>query len=86
MTRRQLDLSNTLTPLENEFRETLEEICLLKKQDSPLFDSAIENFVSKYGNGGYRSLDDLLASSAAQASLLQQESVSLDTLIKDLLA
>ncbi len=86
MARKRLDLSHVLTPLENEFRETLEEICALKKQDSPLFDAAIENFISKYGGSGYRSLEDLLNSSALQAQSLEKDTIPFEELIKDLLA
>ena len=87
MAKKTLDLSQTLAPLQNELNEILRELIALKKQDSPLFDAAIEDFVNKYGGSGYTSLDDLLASSAAQTSYnLGQPVGSLDELLKDLIS
>lgn len=87
MAKKQLDLSHTLVPLENELRNILQEICQQHGQDSGVFDSAIEDFISKYGGSGYRSLDDLLAISALEATHnSKNETVPLDVLLKDLLA
>ena len=87
MAKRTLDLSHTLAPLQNELHETLCELIALKEEESPLFDSAIESFISKYGGSGYTSLDDLLQSSAMQASYtLNQPTQSLDDLLKDLIS
>ncbi|MBQ1274475.1 MAG: hypothetical protein U0L26_10420 [Cellulosilyticum sp.] len=86
MTKRRLDLSHTLAPLDNELQDILRELIALKEEDSPLFSAAIDDFITKYGGTKYTSLEDLLASSAAQASYTSKESVtSLDELLKDLL-
>ena len=86
MTKRKLDLSHTLAPLENELQDLLHELIALKAQDSPLFDSAVEDFIHKYGGTKYTSLDELLESSAIQAQYNQgQPTQSLDELLKDLL-
>lgn len=86
MTKRKLDLSHTLAPLDNELQDILCELIALKEEDSPLFSAAIDDFITKYGGTKYTSLEDLLASSAAQASYTSKESVtSLDELLKDLL-
>ncbi|MBE6022867.1 MAG: hypothetical protein E7231_06490 [Cellulosilyticum sp.] len=86
MTKRKLDLSHTLLPLKNELYDILCELTRLKEEDSPLFDSAVEDFITKYGGTKYTSLDELLASSAAQASYNQSTPMqSLDELLKDLL-
>ena len=86
MTKRKLDLSHTLAPLDNELQDILRELIALKEEDSPLFSAAIDDFITKYGGTKYTSLEDLLASSAAQASYTSKESVtSLDELLKDLL-
>ena len=84
MTKLKLDLSHTLSPLENELYETLTELLALKKEDSPLFSSAIDAFIHKYGEIKYQSLDELLLSSAMQASYTQKETQPLADLIKDL--
>lgn len=87
MAKKQLDLSHTLVPLENELKTILQEICAQHDKDSVAFDAAIEDFISKYGGSGYRSLEDLLAASALEASYQsQEEAPSLDELLKDLLA
>ena len=88
MTKRKLDLSHTLAPLENELQDLLRELVALKVQDSPLFDSAVEDFIHKYGGTKYTSLDELLASSAAQANYQCSEPIGisgLDDLLKDLI-
>ena len=86
MTKRRLDLSHTLAPLDNELQDILRELIALKEEDSPLFSAAIDDFITKYGGTKYTSLEDLLASSAAQASYTSKESVtSLDELLKDLI-
>lgn len=86
MTKRKLDLSHALEPLSNELHDTLCELLALKEQDSPLFDAAIENFIHKYGGTHYTSLEELLESSAAQASYSCGQPIdSLDDLLKDLL-
>lgn len=87
MAKKQLDLSHTLVPLENELKTILQEICQQHAEDPLAFDAAIEDFISKYGDSGYRSLDDLLAASALEASYKsQEEAIPLDQLLKDLLA
>ena len=47
MAKKILDLSHTLAPLENELFDTLQQLLALKEQDAALFDSAIEDFISK---------------------------------------
>lgn len=84
MTKRKLDLSHTLSPLENELYDTLCELLMLKEKDSPLFDEAIDNFVKKYGEIKYHSLDELLESAAIQAQYQQKDTTPLADLIKDL--
>lgn len=88
MAKRILDLSHTLAPLKNELHDILSELIALKEQDSPLFDSAIEDFISKYGGSGYTSLDELLQSSAAQATYTfgGVAAEPLDILLKDLIS
>ena len=87
MIKRKLDLSHTLAPLENELQEVLRELTRLKEQDSPLFGSAVEDFINKYGGTKYTSLEELLESSAAQARYQSNEPLgSLDELLKDLLS
>lgn len=87
MAKRTLDLSQTLAPLENELYEVLQELITLKEQESPLFDSAIEDFISKYGGSGYTSLDELLQRSAAEARYTMNHSIQpLDVLLKDLIS
>ena len=76
MTKRRLDLSHTLAPLDNELQDILRELIALKEEDSPLFSAAIDDFITKYGGTKYTSLEDLLASSAAQASYTSKESVT----------
>ena len=86
MTKRKLDLSHTLAPLNHELHDILRELIALKEEDSPLFSAAIDDFISKYGRSKYTSLDELLASSVAQASYSSSEPIqSLDDLLKDLL-
>ena len=86
MAKKQLDLSHILAPLENEFKETLQEICEPHSQENAVFDAAIEDFIAKYGGSCYRNLDDLLATSALEAAnSLQNEPIPLDILLKDLL-
>lgn len=86
MARKNLDLSQALSPLTNELQDLLAELLQLKQQDSPLFDSAIEDFINKYGGSKYNSLDELLQSSAMQASYsASSEVIPLDDLLKDLL-
>lgn len=86
MAKKVLDLSHALLPLENELHETLIELLSLKEQDSPLFDVAIEDFINKYGGSGYHSLDELLQSSAIQASYSTSNEVApLEDLLKDLI-
>lgn len=87
MAKKQLDLSHALVPLENELKTILQEICEQHAKDPIAFDAAIEDFISKYGCSGYRSLDDLLAASALEASYQSKdETIPLDRLLKDLLA
>lgn len=86
MAKKKLDLSHTLAPLDHELSDILRELIALKEEDSPLFSAAIDAFISKYGSSKYTSLDDLLASSAAQASYNSPEPIQpLDDLLKDLL-
>ena len=86
MTKRKLDLSHTLAPLNNELYDTLCELLALKEKDSPLFDAAIEEFIHKYGETHFTSLDELIESSAANASnSCGQPLGSLDDILKDLL-
>lgn len=88
MTKRKLDLSHALSPLDQDqdLHNMLQEILALKEQNSPLFDSAIEDFIDKYGGSGYNSLEELLQSSAMQASYQSKEPIQpLDDLLKDLL-
>lgn len=87
MTKKRLDLSHSLTPLENELQETLQSLILPKEQAFPLFDSAIEDFVDKYGTSPFHSIDELLAISSAEASYGKnsQVAIPLDDLIKDIL-
>ena len=73
MTKRRLDLSHTLAPLDNELQDILRELIALKEEDSPLFSAAIDDFITKYGGTKYTSLEDLLASSAAQASYTSKD-------------
>ena len=85
MTIKKLDLSHALAPLENELQDTLIELLALKKEDSPLFDAAIEDFIHKYGGLKYNSLEELLQSSAMEAQYTHGTAVMpLDDLIKDL--
>lgn len=84
--KRKLDLSHTLAPLNNELYDTLCELLALKEKDSPLFDAAIEEFIHKYGGTHFTSLDELIESSAANASnSCGQPLGSLDDILKDLL-
>ena len=86
MTKRKLDLSHTLMPLENELHEMLLELITLKEKNSPLFDSAVEDFIHKYGGTQYTSLEELLESSAKTAQYEASETLQpLDDLLKDLL-
>lgn len=86
MAKKTLDLSQTLSPLTNELQDLLEELIGLREQNSPLFDSAIEDFITKYGGTHYNSLDELLQSSAIQASYSSSsESLPLDDLLKELI-
>lgn len=86
MAKKILDLSHTLLPLKNELHDTLAELLSLKEQDSPLFDVAIEDFINKYGGPGYHSLDELLQSSAIQATYSTSTEVApLEDLLKDLM-
>lgn len=86
MAKKILDLSHALAPLENELFDTLQQLLALKEQDAALFDSAIEDFISKYGGSGYTSLDELLQISAAQASYNQTQPMQpLGDLLKDLI-
>ena len=84
MTKRKLDLSHALSPLDDELFEILNELMALKKEDSPLFNAAIDDFIHKYGEIKYQSLDELLESAAVQAQYSQKEIMPLDDLIKDL--
>ena len=84
MTKRKLDLSHTLSPLDDELFEILNELLALKKEESPLFSAAIDDFIHKYGEIKYQSLDELLESAAVQAQYSQKEIIPLDDLIKDL--
>lgn len=84
MPKRKLDLSHTLSPLENELYDTLCELLTLKKEDSLLFNAAIDSFVKKYGSISYQSLDELLESAAIQAQYTQKDTMPLAELIKDL--
>lgn len=84
MTKRKLDLSHALSPLDDELFETLNELMALKKEESPLFNAAIDDFIHKYGEIKYQSLDELLESAAVQAQYSQKEIMPLDDLIKDL--
>lgn len=87
MAKKVLDLSHTLQPLENELREIVNELIHLKKEESPLFDAAVEDFINKYGGSKYHSLEELLLSSAAQAAVLPvTHAVPLDDLLKDLIS
>lgn len=87
MAKKTLDLSQTLSPLANELHDLLVELLALKQEDSPLFDGAIEDFISKYGGTTYHSLDELLQSSALQASYAAPaEVMPLDALLKDLIS
>lgn len=45
MARKILDLSHTLSPLNHELHDLLIELIGLKEQNSPLFDSAIEDLL-----------------------------------------
>lgn len=86
MTKRNLDLSHTLAPLNNELHDTLCELLALKEKDSPIFDAAIESFIHKYGGTPFTSLDELIENSANQASYSYQQPIaSLDDVLKDLL-
>lgn len=86
MAKKVLDLSHTLRPLEDELHEILAELIHLKEEDSPLFGAAVEDFINKYGGSKYNSLDELLKSSAAQASYSASTHVApLDDLLKDLM-
>lgn len=90
MAKKVLDLSHTLQPLENEFREIVTELIHLKEEESPLFDAAVEDFINKYGGLQYHSLDELLLSSAAQAAAMATampttHAIPLDDLLKDLI-
>lgn len=86
MAKRVLDLSHTLQPLEDELHEILAELINLKATDSPLFGTAVEDFINKYGGSRYNSLDDLLQSSAIQANYTASTTVMpLDDLLKDLM-
>lgn len=86
MAKKVLDLSHTLRPLEDELHEILAELINLKEEDSPLFGAAVEDFINKYGKSKYTSLDELLQSSAAQASYSgATHVVPLDELLKDLI-
>lgn len=86
MAKKILDLSHALAPLDHELHETLCELLALKDQDASLFNDAIEDFIHKYGGTKYNSLDELLQSSAAQASYQSKEPIaSLDDLLKDLI-
>lgn len=86
MAKKVLDLSHTLRPLEDELHEILAELIHLKEEDSPLFSAAVEDFINKYGGSKYNSLDELLQSSAVQASYsASTHVVPLDDLLKDLM-
>lgn len=86
MTKRKLDLSHTLAPLNHELQDMLRELLALKEQDSPLFSEAIDEFIHKYGSSPYSSLEELLESSAAQSAFQNSTPTgSLDDLLKDLL-
>lgn len=86
MTKRKLDLSHTLEPLNHELYDTLCELLALKEKDSPLFNAAIESFVHKYGSTPFTSLDELIENSAANASYSCSKPLSsLDDMLKDLL-
>lgn len=86
MAKKVLDLSHTLQPLEDELHEILAELIHLKEKESPLFGDAVEEFINKYGGSKYQSLDELLQSSAIQASYSASTHVApLDDLLKDLI-
>lgn len=84
MSRKKLDLSSALAPLENELYEMVKELLNLKKEDSPLFDAAVEAFITKHGATPYQSLDELLEQSLTQKDYTPKETVDLALLIKDL--
>ncbi len=87
MARKTLDLSHTLSPLNNELHDLLVELVGLKEQNSPLFDSAIEDFIIKYGGTPYTSLDELLQNSTINSSYsISHETAPLDDLLKDLIS
>lgn len=82
MSKKKLDLSQTLAPLETEFYTLVKEL----KGDTLLFNRSIETFIHKYNKTPYQSLDELLACSTSTAYTSSQTSVcSMDTVLKELL-
>lgn len=84
MTKKKLDLSHTLNPLENELSVTLHELLIQSNHTLPLFDTAIDDFIHKYGGTHYESIDEILQISSTAVSYTQKQPISLDDLIKDL--
>lgn len=84
MAKKKLDLSHALTPLHGELQALVHELIALKEQDSPLFGAAVDDFISKYGQIHYQSLDELLESSQCQAAYTQKETIPLQDLLEEL--
>lgn len=82
MSKRKLDLSQTLAPLETEYYNLIKEL----KGDAYLFNTSIDAFIQKYSKIQYHSIDDLLAHSTSSSYLATSTTLSAcDKQLKELL-
>lgn len=82
MSKRKLDLSQTLASLETEYYTLVREL----KGDTDLFNTSIDAFIQKYSKVQYHSLDELLAHSVSASYIPSSTTVdSFDKQLKELL-
>ena len=90
MTKKPLNLTNTLVNFNSSFKETLLEILPdinlnIESSNSNVFDKDIEAFIKKYSSDDYTSIDSLLEANISKPYFEEDTCTNLDDVLDSLL-